>query len=466
MGSIIAKLDSKNKILSIKSNGKKLSNDDIEKIKNYYNNDGVIKVHIDMDQMDLFIQDYMKKLSKTSVNLEAAVKQNMRLSMGLGLLLISNNGFIMSVHNENTKPVEAFDTIETFAEVNENKSTVNKDRSEESLDIFVKKIPTTQEFDISSYKKPVTASKIKPENKEQPHSKSESEQISNDNSISKVPFVDVIIPKILLSTNKSKRIEFIDFITKLFAEDTKTKIIYSSFKQILESIVDGSNPEIKVANLIGLTMRVAIMTGIAYEAKKLGPNNFTEDDMINFTTQVIADFMTDIPADKCTFYNNKLNFIKFTPNICNGKSDKSIKQEVCAKCPECKETKCNCPEAKCPEIKFPEIKCPPIVFPEMKFPPIVFPEMKASNINIPEITCKTISETKCPKVTVPESASVSKPAQESVSKPAQSNMWRIVTIIFVLLVIGLIILMIANNNSENLSTRKISNLTKLNLNKI
>ncbi len=515
MGSVIAKLDSNDKILDIKSEGKKLSQEEILKLKNYYNKHGVIKVRLDMDQMDIFIQSYLKKLSKTSQKLEVAVKQNMRMSVGLGLMVISNNGFIMIADNDKFKSVEGFNGIEGFAEVNE-ENTVPEE-SDEMVDTFVKK-PSRPEFDISSYRKPKSRteaetiaesemmpreerraksemmsrdkrrakSEIKAEIKAKIEAEAKAEmkplqEVIGENRIvakpavqietapkmdvANVPFMEVIIPKILLT---SERIEFINFISRLFAEDPKTKIVYSSFKQILEGVMTGSNSEIKIANLIGLSMRVAIMAGIASEAKKLGPNNFTEDDMINFTTQVVADFMTDFPSDKCSFYSDKMNFIKFTPNICNVKKDNKSIQEACPKCQECKESKCHCPEVKCPDVKCPEMKCPAVVLPEMKFPkmvlpemkcppvvlsemrcpPVVIPEIKSPNVNIPEIKCPkvTIPEMKCPNVTVTE----------------QSSMWKVTTIIFVLLVIGLIVMMIMNKDgNESVSLSKITNLAKL-----
>ena len=441
MGSIIAKLDSNNKVLSIKSDGKKLLKDDIDKIKNFYNKHGVIKVRIDMNQMDLFIQNYMKKISKTSVKLEAAIKQNMRMSIGLGLMLISNNGFVMMVNNENIKSIDGFNDIEGFDDI-EDFALVNKSEEESTSKSDV--VFSANDFEIQSIKS-------KPEIKSE--TKSEIKSETKQTNIDKVPFVDVIIPKVLLSSERSN---FIDFISKLFAEDTTTKIVYTSFKKILEGIMVGSNHEIKIANLIGLSMRVAIMAGIAFEAKKLGPNNFTQTDMINFTSQVIADFMADFPNDKCSFYNNKLNFIKFTPNICNVKNINNVKQEACPKCSDCKETICNClvktqpvvlPEMKCPPIVLPVMKCPPIVIPEMRCPPIVIPEIKSPNITIPEM--------KCPPVVIPK--------MKCPRAPKNSNMWKVSTIIFMLLIVGLIVLITMNKDeSNNLSLGKISNLAKLN----
>ncbi len=503
MGSIIAKLDSNDKILDIKSEGKKLSPEEILKLKNYYNKHGVIKVRLDMDQMDVFIQSYFQKLSKTSQKLEVAVKQNMRMSVGLGLMVISNNGFIMIADNNKFKSVEGFNGIEEFAEVNEENTA--PEESDEMVDTFVKK-PSKPEFDISSYRKPKSRaeaeivaesemipveerrakSEIKAEIKAKIQAEAKAEtkplqEVVGENRIvtkpmvqiekapkieaPNVPFMEVIIPKILLTTD---RIEFINFISRLFAEDPKTKIVYSSFKQILEGVMTGSNSEIKIANLIGLSMRVAIMAGIASEAKKLGPNNFTEDDMINFTTQVVADFMTDFPSDKCSFYSDKMNFIKFTPNICNVKKDHKLNQEACPKCKECKETKCHCPEVKCPDVKCPEMKCPAVVLPEMKFPKMVLPEMKCPPVVLPEMRCPpvvisemkspniNIPEIKCPKVTIPEMKC------PNVTVTEQSSMWKVTTIIFVLLVIGLIVMMITNKDgNEGVSLSKITNLAKL-----
>jgi hypothetical protein len=160
----------------------------------------------------------------------------------------------------------------------------------------------------------------------------------------------------------SDRIEFIDYISKIFSVDKHSKILYDILKEILDKIVSGSNYEVKIANLIGLIMRGIIVWIIVSEAQKLGANNFSQDDMIKFASKIFIDFITNTPSDRCLF-DDKLNFFEFTPNICN---IKSIKQESCEKCPECKKTDIKCPECKKTDIKCPECKKTECVCPECK----------------------------------------------------------------------------------------------------
>ncbi len=61
MGGIIAKLDSNNKIVSLKSDQKLSSNIETSLI-NYYNNYGIIRVKLNLKKIDSLIDYYLRVL--------------------------------------------------------------------------------------------------------------------------------------------------------------------------------------------------------------------------------------------------------------------------------------------------------------------------------------------------------------------------------------------------------------------
>ena len=163
----------------------------------------------------------------------------------------------------------------------------------------------------------------------------------------------VIIPKILLT---SDRREFIDYISKIFSTNQESKILYEILKDVLDKVIAGSNPEVKIANLIGVIMRYVIVFAIVSEAQKLGANIFSQDDMIKFVSHIFLDFINNIPSDRCLF-NDESDFFEFSPNVCN---IKPIKQESCQKCeiPESNNFKLKDPEYVNHNSKTLELKCP------------------------------------------------------------------------------------------------------------
>ena len=387
MGNIVAKLDSDDKVLNIKSSDiKKLSQTEIDKIINYYNKKGVLKISINMKKMELFIENNLKILSKSNSKLESSIKQMIQMGTLIGLSLVSNYGFIMITDQDNKKSIDGFDNIEHFEEFNSLetfqgilKGIASGDQG--NIKAIASGNQTAPSVDQGNIKAIASGNQAAP-SVDQGNIKAIASGNQGDvkgilsvgqgivaaNKLAVEPKLDgaiklavvqktteeekpmiLIIPKILLT---SDRRDFIDYISKIFSTDQESKILYEILKDVLDKVLEGSNPEVKIANLIGVIMRYIIIFVIVSEAKKLGANVFSQDDMIKFASHVFLDFVNNIPSDRCLF-NDKSDFFEFSPNVCN---IKSIKQENCEKCQEC-----NCPVVKsqepCPVVKSQE-PCP------------------------------------------------------------------------------------------------------------
>jgi len=281
MGGIIAKIDSNNKVINIEVKNKSISNEEKIKLINYYNKYGTLKVKINYYNLDLLIKSYLNLLSKNNYKLEESLKNSLKMGTGISILMISNMGLAMLLDDPiKMNPVEGFENtvyFENFEEI-----------SEQFVNIKNSTIKTNK---------------------------------SNNKEIA-----EIIIPKILLSNDKK---EFVNFISKLFADDDKSKIIFNGMNNILDKIVSEKNDDLKIANLISIVMRTIVISIIITETKKVGPNNFSKDDEIKFISHVFLELLTLLPTDRCIF--NEHNVFEFSPNVCNIK-----KAEKCPKAEECK----------------------------------------------------------------------------------------------------------------------------------
>ena len=237
MGGIVAKLNSSNHILSAKFDSmdkkKKISNEELSKIIDYFNKYGVLKFKFNTINLDLVLNNYLKNLN----DFKLTIKNNTLLGSSIGIMSISNFGLAMIVDN--------------------------------------KKVNSKEELEF-------------------------------------------IIPKILLSREKE---EFINYISKIFSTDNNSKIIYNIMKYILEKITSESNPDVKIANLTNLIIRIMIINSILSEFKNLNSKNFSQDDQSNFILKVLFELLTIIPTDRCLFNEN--NVLDLDPNICNNIQTKS-----------------------------------------------------------------------------------------------------------------------------------------------
>jgi hypothetical protein len=418
MNAILAKLDSNDKIIQIIPQGKSISQDKLDKIKEIYNKYGIIKVRVDTQKMDKFVLDYVSKLLKGNKKLENNLKQHLKSSIGMGSMMLSMYGLILISEVGNIeKFIEGYDNIEHFTQVENPTSELELINAQIAE---AKKKLAEQELNI----KPIINSE-------------ESKVINLNNSDQDQNFspdlksIDIIIPKVFLTAD---RIKYFEILFTTFGDknniDSNMSFVIKQLDTVLEGLNKGSNPEIKIANIIGLMIKVSLITVIVDTFNALGENILNKEDQIQYMSTVISDLLVDFPSDTCTFYNNKLDFIKFSPNICDVK--RIIQEQKCPEqiCPICPVQKCPvCPVQICPEQKCPV--CP--ACPEQKCP--VCPEQK----------CPVCPEQKCPVQT-----------QDS------SNTWKIISIILILLVVGCFIYILWSNiNTSNLNESKLNNLAGL-----
>jgi hypothetical protein len=410
MNAILAKLDSNDKIIQIIPQGKSISQDKLDKIKEIYNKYGIIKVRVDTQKMDKFVLDYVSKLLKGNKKLENNLKQHLKSSIGMGSMMLSMYGLILISEVGNIeKFIEGYDNIEHFTQVENPTSELELINAQIAE---AKKKLAEQELNI----KPIINSE-------------ESKVINLNNSDQDQNFspdlksIDIIIPKVFLTAD---RIKYFEILFTTFGDknniDSNMSFVIKQLDTVLEGLNKGSNPEIKIANIIGLMIKVSLITVIVDTFNALGENILNKEDQIQYMSTVISDLLVDFPSDTCTFYNNKLDFIKFSPNICDVK--RIIQEQKCPEqiCPICPVQKCPvCPVQICPEQKCPV--CPAC----------------------PEQKCPVCPEQKCPVQT-----------QDS------SNTWKIISIILILLVVGCFIYILWSNiNTSNLNESKLNNLAGL-----
>lgn len=122
---------------------------------------------------------------------------------------------------------------------------------------------------------------------------------------------NMIIPKIYLS---EKRKEYFNFIkTKKILQEVP--MILEVMDAFLEGISKGNNPMIRVANMIGLVVRIAVFSGVLALAVTIMNQNKKSPDMAKISKELILELAMMIPDDKCLF-DNDTNMVKFEPNPC------------------------------------------------------------------------------------------------------------------------------------------------------
>lgn len=123
---------------------------------------------------------------------------------------------------------------------------------------------------------------------------------------------NMIIPKIYLS---EKRKEYFNFIkTKKILQEVP--MILEVMNAFLEGISKGNNPMIRVANMIGLVVRLAVFSGVVALAIGIMKQSNKMPDMAKISKELILELAMMIPDDRCLF-DNDTNMVKFEPNPCN-----------------------------------------------------------------------------------------------------------------------------------------------------
>ena len=174
----------------------------------------------------------------------------------------------------------------------------------------------------------------------------------------KIDSVEIIIPKILLTSDRK---EFMDFVSNNLVSSSESHKLLNIMRYIFDKNSLSSNNEIKTANLISLVARCSIINQIILEINKFGPTIFSQEDRNNFLSQVFLDLFSIIPSDRCLF-NDEENVVNFTPSVCKYKP--SV-QETCPACEECKTPVSVVPRSETPTSETPtsivprsESKCP------------------------------------------------------------------------------------------------------------
>jgi len=397
MGGIFAKLDNQDKIISLErksmGNVKDESSLNMDKLKEYYNKHGYLKVEINGTDMKNYVESYIKKYLKKS---EKEI-QNMTNAIGMHFtigMILSNYGLFVLYE----KPVEKFTNFEGF----EN-NHYNGYESFGNVGLAVQQ--------------------AKPE------------------------MLTVLIPKIYFS---GERNNFIDFLIAGLPQKgtniNEQKQILSFAKKILDKINLTPNPEVKIANTIGLITRVNMLQF----ALNLIKTQYKPEESLEILSDLVNEHLDDIPSDECVFYNDKLNFIKFTPNICQKiKEEKelNLKKIYGTACPVQEEKACPVQEEKaCPVQE--EKACP---VQEEKACPVQ--EEKVCPVQ-EQVACPKCGEQKCPEHVCPTCV------KEECSKPEEpSNTWKYVSILLTIIVIVMVIMMIFKSSGTK---PNVKNLSKLN----
>ncbi len=168
----------------------------------------------------------------------------------------------------------------------------------------------------------------------------------------KIDSITVLIPKVLFTNEKDEFLDFLYFglpLADSTPDDEKNfKALFILFKRILNKLSAVKNPEIRIANTIGLLLRISIFHKILENQ-----NQIRGEEYLHVLDKFILESINDIPYDECVFYSDNLNFVKFTPNMCA--RAKEEKKQLTTKCPVV-EQKCPVVEQKCPVV---EQKCEP-----------------------------------------------------------------------------------------------------------
>jgi len=368
MGGIIAKINSDNNLTNIKSEIK-ISDKDKKKLIDYYNQHGLLNISLSTEKLKKVMNNYISNLSLLDNKfIDKSFKKYME-QINILILISSNSGLLMidsSTNSSTNTPknknnVESFDNYECFEEVNyglnENFSSSENSEQEQPSSPEKSEPESPSSPEKSEPESPSSPEKSEPESpsspeKSEPESpsspeKSEPKSPSNNDDMPKE--IKIIIPKILLTSDRK---EFIDFISNILKFD---KMIYKLVNNLLERISKEPNNNVKIFNLINLVIRVSLIVGIFFHTKKLGPNVFSKDNENKFISMVLVDILSVLPSDKCIFDNDQ-NIIQFNPDVCK------IKKNVCKECPKCDNpelelftesecpvcdnTKCDC--SKCP----------------------------------------------------------------------------------------------------------------------
>ncbi len=421
MGGIFAKLDNQDKIISLERKSMSNVKDEfvlsMDKLKEYYNKHGYLKVEINAKDMKTYVESYAKKYLKKSEkeisNMTALIGMQFSMSM-----ILSNYG-LFAIYE---KQVEKFTIFEAFE---------NDHYGGYETLINVGNGANQQQGLFAGSAVQQSAQQAQQAAQQSAQQAQQAVQQAQQAAKPSQELMTILIPKIYFTEERN---DFIDFLIAGLPKKgdnlKQQKQILLFAKKILDKINQTPNPEVKIANTIGLLTRINMLQF----ALNLVKTKYSQDESLDIISDLINEHLDDIPNDKCVFYNDKLNFIKFTPNICaiaSEEQESRLKKLYEGKCPVQEERVCPVQEERaCPVQETP--KCP--VQEQVSCP-------KCGEQKCPEHVCPT-----CVKPTCPES-----------EQP--SSIWKYTSVLLVIILIIMVFVMIFKSSGTK---SNVKNLAKLN----
>ena len=429
MGGIFAKMDNQDKIISLERKQqdiiKDASNLNLDTLRDYINKYGFIRIEVDAKQLETYINSFGTKYFKKNLEDIKKIYNGVGLTYGFGTMMLSSYGLV--VLSEKITAVEqpkeqfsnvfgntlySYDIYENFADT-ANTSTSSPDTSSLQLYILLPKI-----------------------------------YFSNERNI----FVDFLIASLPQSGTNMEQ----------------NKIMYTFVKNLLNKINETPNPEVKIVNTIGLLTRIGLIMTF-FNLLQTNTKKYSNSEKMEFLTGIITDNLEDIPYDDCIFYNDKINFIKFTPNVCTiAKEEKEmrLKKLYETTCPVQEQVTCpvqeqvTCPvqeQVTCPVQE--QVTCP--VQEQVTCPvqeQVICPVQEQVICPVQEqVTCPACGEQKCPEHTCPTCVKTTCPESEQ-----PSNLWKYTSLILTIIVIVMILIIIYRSSGKEENLKNLANLANLN----
>ena len=374
MGNIVVSLDSTDKISTITQNNLNFTQTQLDSYKNYLNTYGVIKVTINYNLLKKYIENYINtNFNSLTFTIATENKNNIINTINKGIFMatqiLTASGYCVfnNINSNSFNPLLAPTLAPTL-----------EPTLAPTLASTLYQPPTIKDDTINNAS--MTASDQVVQENEMKHS-------SIQDMPSNILNIDMIIPKVLFTASKKEFITFLinnfnnNIPERQFINDKHMQQFVIIINQILDSLNQAPDIEIKITNIIGILIKsfISLIVGSISQPPS--------DNILPIFTNIVIDVLQSIPADSCMFKQNKLDFMQIGSNICNNPIIQTTPQ-VCPTlgappiCPTLA-TPTSCPTLKptiCPTLK-------PTICPTLGAPPI----------------CPTLATpTSCPTQKVPD----------------------------------------------------------------
>ena len=382
MGNIVVSLDSTDKISTITQNNLNFTQTQLDSYKNYLNTYGVIKVTINYNLLKKYIENYINtNFNSLTFTIATENKNNIINTINKGIFMatqiLTASGYCVfnNINSNSFNPLLAPTLAPTLEPT---LAPTLEPTLAPTLASTLYQPPTIKDDTINNAS--MTASDQVVQENEMKHS-------SIQDMPSNILNIDMIIPKVLFTASKKEFITFLinnfnnNIPERQFINDKHMQQFVIIINQILDSLNQAPDIEIKITNIIGILIKsfISLIVGSISQPPS--------DNILPIFTNIVIDVLQSIPADSCMFKQNKLDFMQIGSNICNNPIIQTTPQ-VCPTlgappiCPTLA-TPTSCPTLKptiCPTLK-------PTICPTLGAPPI----------------CPTLATpTSCPTQKVPD----------------------------------------------------------------